>query len=358
MIRPSLFIALVILLVITSSVFFMKSEQVVASRVPDITSASEYNIVYLVAEDKQLSNLMLPSRLVADLGVNTVRKWEEVVTIENSHAIDALIIHQEAISTVDQEWLARAYRQGVVISVFDTPIQKLADLIDDHCIVQDNDFPTGVDKDIFITVHLLLLGHSEDVARWEKARRDSCLDAAADGILNPLTVSMGISSDRLRNEKNYQFFIYSILSKLESNQKISERPNRPDSVCQIGSTCEDKTVGGIRVRTFHASDSYRARTDYSGQLYYISAWMRAWGNNGDGSWRVKDEDRTAKFNSSNAINNKGAYHALGPTWVSRHFGQYYQGGYGGTFYTSFNQCQSSLLFVSLVFVLPSLRSEG
>jgi hypothetical protein len=133
-----------------------------AEAVPPITvpwaTPPDYRIVYLVNDPSVDTTTLSPSRLEAILGTHAVTSWEEVLSLDNVTPIDALIIHNSAISQVDSAWLSQAYRRGVVIAVFDVYASTLAEILDAPGITLDKFASEPYPGDFYIIVSQIEIG--------------------------------------------------------------------------------------------------------------------------------------------------------------------------------------------------------
>jgi len=72
------------------------------------------------------------------LVTRTAHLWNQVIELDRSNPIDALIIHESAVPHLDRAWLYHAHRQGVIVAAFDVPGTKPAEVLEDSRISQDD----------------------------------------------------------------------------------------------------------------------------------------------------------------------------------------------------------------------------
>lgn len=186
------------------------------------TTPPDYRVVYLVSDRAALEQSMVaPSRLEEILGVRTVTSWKEVIEQDRQGPIDALIIHNSAISAVDKTWVKKAYRKGAVIAVFNVYAPALAELLDVPGIAQGGFASEPYPGDFFIVVSRLILGKPEDVARAQEAL-DAGIEEPAVPAGNHLTSTWGRSQDQLIYEDSLNRFALVLVSHLEDIQRTKE----------------------------------------------------------------------------------------------------------------------------------------
>lgn len=183
----------------------------------------EYRIVYLVAaQGVSPDSLLAPSRLEATLGARTAHTWNDVLAFNQSGAIDALIIHDSALSLVDRDWLAVAYRRGVVIAAFNLYAPTLAELVDDPCIAQDG-WVSGADPypgQFYIIVSRLLLGHPDDINLIETSR--ACGRPVA-GITRPVSGRFQRSTYAIDNLNDYNIFARELVNHIKGIKAVKDK---------------------------------------------------------------------------------------------------------------------------------------
>lgn len=198
----------------------------VASVTPDVLGASDYNIVYLVADAVGIDSVMAPVHLLNTLGAQTVYSQEQLLTLSNdeTNPIDALIIHYSAVSTVDREWLANAYLQGTVITGFNIWYPELAELVNDPCVVSIQPMPTDTpygNSPFFVTITLQVSGEPDDVARILEGRQKGSCGSVPD-IKSRTNVQQGSSNERLRDIRDYDGFAQRLLETLKYRTRLRE----------------------------------------------------------------------------------------------------------------------------------------
>ncbi|MFQ5855728.1 MAG: hypothetical protein ACE5LU_08820 [Anaerolineae bacterium] len=182
-----------------------------------------YRIVYLLAEGVvPADSPIAPSRLEATLGAQTAHTWREVVSLDEPTPIEALVIHDSALSMVDRDWLASAYRRGVVIGAFDVYAPALADLLDDPCIAADGFAAEPYSSSFYVIVSRLILGQPDDVALIEAG---PCRGPVA-GVRHPAGGTGGRSTYTITNVSDYNIFARVLVGHIEGIQRASRNFER------------------------------------------------------------------------------------------------------------------------------------
>lgn len=94
---------------------------------------SDWHIAFIVAEDELADDYVVtPQKIAESLGddiVAEINDWETFLELDAEKPFDALIIHESALSFVDNQWTQDAYRRGIVMVVINVYYPELADLI-------------------------------------------------------------------------------------------------------------------------------------------------------------------------------------------------------------------------------------
>jgi hypothetical protein len=210
--------AILITTIVALGAFYFGGKPATAESPPAFPSISlsKYHIVYLVKEGAvERNSLMAPSRLedANILGVQVAHSWDKVLTLDRAAPVDALIIHNSAISLVDQDWVSNAYRQGIVIATFNIYAPELANLVEDPCIAKDNFASESYSVPFYVSIARLTMGQPEDVALIE--RDQTCGEEAVIGIQHPARVMRNRSTYELNSNSDYNIFKHDLASKFE-----------------------------------------------------------------------------------------------------------------------------------------------
>lgn len=186
------------------------------------TTPPNYRIIYIIPDRAIVKNsIVVPSRLEEVLGANTVTSWNDVLEQNRRDPIEALVIHNSAISQVDKAWLTDAYRQGVVIAVFNVYAPTLAEMLDAPGVSSDGFASEPYPGEFYVIVSRLALGPPEDVAGVQKA-----LNAGAEEPIVStnayISTYWGRSTDQLTDEDSLNRFALSLVSHMEGIRQTRE----------------------------------------------------------------------------------------------------------------------------------------
>ncbi len=180
---------------------------------PDIEPIAEpipRQTVYLIAEDAE-EPLVTPERVAEHIGATVVHTWDALHEIHSEMLLDGIVIHASALDEVDPLWIQQAYRNGTVIAGIRMSWPEMADLVDDNCIVPDNE--SAADTNRYVIVSLDIEGDEPDEVQ---KRLDSYFDGECnhEGVLNPddfsgyINLSNQWSSEYLEFDWQYAVFTY------------------------------------------------------------------------------------------------------------------------------------------------------
>lgn len=129
-------------------------------------SPTKFRVVYFGPDTgASVVRAKAPTLLKAALGAETAKNWQAVMNADRAKQIDALVIDKSALSRLNAKDLKQLYARGTLIAAFDVPAVKLAALLDDPCITQDN---FGLEpysgSAFFVSVSQLIQGTPKDVA--------------------------------------------------------------------------------------------------------------------------------------------------------------------------------------------------
>lgn len=97
-----------------------------------------YNIVYLV-DSKAMTDesLISPNNSLGEvMKATALSTWEDVIRYDAEQPIQALVIHESAYSTIDREWVEKAWRGGVTIATINVSFAEFAELRNYECARQ------------------------------------------------------------------------------------------------------------------------------------------------------------------------------------------------------------------------------
>jgi hypothetical protein len=102
------------------------------------TEPPDYQIVYIFDQNAEMENSQItPEALREVLGAKEAASWDDVQSFDSQRQLDALLIHGDALSEIDQDWIRSAYRQGGVIVFFNIYAHEVAQILDDEEIIKD-----------------------------------------------------------------------------------------------------------------------------------------------------------------------------------------------------------------------------
>jgi hypothetical protein len=173
--------------------------------VPLPVRAPDRSVVYLV-DPAQADSLVAPSRLQTTLNTRTAATWDAFLQIEQAAGVDALIIHESALPTVDQAWVQTAYHRGVVLAGFNITGAQMATLVGDPCIAE-GDFAAHLPNYIVVALHV----SGDNPNEAERAMQHRFQDCAGERPLQDITGSVSIggrrSQDTLAAEEDFNNFL-------------------------------------------------------------------------------------------------------------------------------------------------------
>jgi hypothetical protein len=181
---------------------------------------AKYTLVYLAQDEAIDSDSLLESaHLQMSLGARSVNTWEQVPLLNRITPIDAILIHNSALSGVDSNWLGPAYKSGVVVVIFNTYAPELASLIGDSCILE-NGWMDGTDPypgEFYIMVSRLTLGQPEDIALIEsQVPCGGGPNRGVTGVKYPAEIYLGKSQNALVNQEDFDRFATNLVDELKS----------------------------------------------------------------------------------------------------------------------------------------------
>ncbi len=185
---------------------------------------AKYTIVYLARDEAIDSDSFLkPAHLEMSLGAQTVNTWDQVPQLDRLAPIDAILIHNSALTEVDSNWLGSAYRNGVVVAIFNTYAPEFARLIGDSCMLE-NGWMDGTDPypgEFYIIVSRLILGQPDDVAIIES--HTPCGGGPNNGVTGlkqPAEIYLDKSQNALVNQEDFDGFVTNLVNELKSIDEI------------------------------------------------------------------------------------------------------------------------------------------
>lgn len=186
------------------------------------TTPPNFQIVYLVVDPAVLEQSRLaPSRLREVLGAHLATSWEEVIILNRERPVEALIIHKSAVPLLDSDWLAEAYRKGVVIATFNVDVPALENILQTSGIAEEGFVSEPYPSDFFIVVSRLALGKKEDVELVNDA-----LDSGSKEPIVPaeeyITYTWGKSQDQMIYEDSLNRFAMVLVSHLEDIRSMKK----------------------------------------------------------------------------------------------------------------------------------------
>ncbi len=175
-------------------------------------------VVYLIDDQAAAAEeLATPARLKEALNAQTVSAWDDVVTLDNASPLAALVIHDSAWPLVDGDWLAQAYRRGVVVAVFSVYAPELTAMLGDPCLAQDGFASEPYPGAFYVIASRLLLGEPDDVALIEAA--NPCGGDSVAGVEHPTSFSRSGASNALTDSSDFDTFVQIPTSKIAAVQE-------------------------------------------------------------------------------------------------------------------------------------------
>jgi hypothetical protein len=190
-----------------------------------------YHIVYLLDRGIRYENeLVRPENLfkgMTNIQVDTVVSWKDLLKAHSKQPIDALVLHESAVSMVDFEWIANAYWHGLTISTISTRPAMLAHLFDDACLPFGYTLPVNLSEDgPYVTISLRLILSVQDqnqVGNW--FRRDwhrNCAGHVPAEVNKPVSTLFGFASGPLETKDMLAGYQYVLFDFLETTREKRE----------------------------------------------------------------------------------------------------------------------------------------
>lgn len=162
------------------------------------TASSQHQVVYFTMLSPRHS---LVAPLVESLdSANIVSDWKQVEMLGGG--IDALVIDNTTLLSVDRNWVASAYQRGIVIAGINTPSLDFATVINNPC----GNAEFKLSGDFYVVAERVLLAEDpDDVAKIEAAE-SQCSSETVKGITGVVVHEVGSSSGQLSSDKDYAEF--------------------------------------------------------------------------------------------------------------------------------------------------------
>jgi hypothetical protein len=195
----------------------------------------DHPIVYLLAEGAvPADSPIAPHELEAALGVETVHHWAEVVAWDSATSLEAIVIHDSALSTVDPTWLQAAYRRGLVIAIFNAYAPEIGELLGESCIANDGFASEAYPDQFFVVVSRVVIGSPPDVARIEKDF--ACGEKQVEGVEGQALVSFGRSADTISDTSGRNAFARVLVNHIDSIEQARRDMQSSAPARRIGRT--------------------------------------------------------------------------------------------------------------------------
>lgn len=197
-----LFILFIATIIIGLGLLYNQPEASYARDKPPISlpwsEPPDYRITYLISKKAVTTNSFLsPSLYLEYLNAQTTYSWDEVIQLDDTQPIDAIIIDNSAIDLVDVNWLRTAYRKGVVVAFFNVYGPHVADILNAPVIAQDEFASASYQHNFFVIVSSLVLGQNhEDISRIMETLYIG--GAYPQNITQPVIVNLNRTQDDLR----------------------------------------------------------------------------------------------------------------------------------------------------------------
>jgi len=191
-----------------------------------LAESSSYNIVYFLGENvKGLDAEISPACMQTVIHVQIVDSWTELLEIADYQPLDAVILHASAIPEVDRNWLARQYRQGVVITAIDITPQDFGGLIGSSEIAETSFDPKQGEHPFYIITSSIVIGENlEDVNRVVEAL-SAGNEQPIDGVEGYVEVLGGSSYGSFNHPASSGGFADLILDHINNISPYRTNPN-------------------------------------------------------------------------------------------------------------------------------------
>jgi hypothetical protein len=220
----------VIFLVAAALVVFAKHKQTAAgNNLPWGNNPPDYRIIYLTTEgNAEARKFTAPDVLESTLGAQTVYTGNDSMFFNDASPLDAIIIHDSAMSLVDNKWLANIYRKGVIVVTFNIDGFELASVLQDECVGR-NEFARSNsyrDVDFFAMVFFYISGPVEGIKQILSA---SHCDGPVLGIEGHVQVAFGKTEGAIANQSDYNTFAQVLVTNIKQLKSLAGPELETDS---------------------------------------------------------------------------------------------------------------------------------
>lgn len=133
---------------------------------PQTIDEESLRIVYLASsEDQAELGALSPQSISSVTGAEVIHDWGELDELLSAGSIDALLVHPNALETIDPSSLRLLYDQGTVLVFFNVYSPVIVELVGDECISRDGwmDGSDPYEGDFYVIVSRLIQGSPEDI---------------------------------------------------------------------------------------------------------------------------------------------------------------------------------------------------
>ncbi|MGB7342249.1 MAG: hypothetical protein WBC91_25350 [Phototrophicaceae bacterium] len=103
---------------------------ILADQDSDAEQNHGFNIVYFIAEDAEVDDIISPAAMQERFNADIVHRWEQLVFYDEFLGIDGLIIHVSVVDRVeDSAWFIRQYELGMTLTAFNVLPETFSDLV-------------------------------------------------------------------------------------------------------------------------------------------------------------------------------------------------------------------------------------
>ncbi|MDX2140390.1 MAG: hypothetical protein SF123_20060 [Chloroflexota bacterium] len=212
---------LVLIGIATFGIISFSNRTVIAQEALDARIPPElrnYRIAYLVDSNAvEATSLRAPVNLQQTVSAQVATSWDQVMQASD---LSAIIIDRTATHMIDRAWLANAYRNGLVVSMFNVYAPEMGELVGNACLSQDGFATDAYPGDFFVTSAFLILGDNpSDVSAVVQQYSTTCSVGNARGITGFVTTAAPRSTEQYADTYGIEAFAATLLDQIQDIQE-------------------------------------------------------------------------------------------------------------------------------------------
>lgn len=136
-------------------------------------------VVFADAAETDVNTATSPDNVAAALNTTVVYSWDELLQIDTLHSLDAIIIHESAVDSVDRVWLTEGFwDRPLIISGLNIDRPQLFEMIGlGHCSADPLPDWASAGRFFLIRSRLVVADFAAEAQAYSQHLRQSCGDA-------------------------------------------------------------------------------------------------------------------------------------------------------------------------------------